>query len=169
MCQEQDQYTGKWGNFNRFVAIVSIPMHLNLAHIVRMGNPEGILVANLRRFRQKMGLTQSELAEAAKLPFRTYQNYEYGKSEPDAQALEAISGALNVPISSLWENPNDPRRPLSFADASALLAAVAGAGPAHQGVLLALALGDPGRIPAHVPDAVRQAVEALLKSLKSSL
>lgn len=102
------------------------------------------------------------------MPFRTYQNYEYGKSEPDARALNAIAAALGVPVASLWDDPQDTLRPPSFADAIQLLSAYQSAGQPLQGILMALATGDVGRAPLSLPPAAVTSLRALLESLKAS-
>lgn len=44
------------------------------------------LPAVCREIRSSLGMTQQEMAEYLKVPYRTYQNWEIGKSEPSAQA-----------------------------------------------------------------------------------
>ena len=59
----------------------------------------------IRRLRSSLGLTQGQVAESAEIPFRTYQDIEYGKSIPRTVNLGAIARALNVPLESLLAEP----------------------------------------------------------------
>ncbi len=56
---------------------------------------------NLRRFRERAGLTQSEVASRAGVPFRSYQNWETGSREPRLQALPSLADALEVTVNDL--------------------------------------------------------------------
>jgi transcriptional regulator with XRE-family HTH domain len=60
---------------------------------------------NVARLRTRAGLTQSELAEKAGIPFPTYRGIEYGKSvNPGIDALIAISEALGTSVEELVGN-----------------------------------------------------------------
>jgi transcriptional regulator with XRE-family HTH domain len=56
---------------------------------------------NLRQFREQAGLTQSEVANRAGIPFRSYQNWETGSREPRLQALPSLADALGVTVNDL--------------------------------------------------------------------
>lgn len=66
---------------------------------------------NLRRLRERAGLTQAELARRAGVPFRSYQNWETGSREPRLQVLPPLAKALEVTVNDLLEDsPQEPSR-----------------------------------------------------------
>src|SRR5262245_41846721 len=69
---------------------------------------------NLRSLREQAGLTQTEMAGKARVPFRSYQNWETGLREPRIDALAALAKALGVTIDELVGGGNDsPKKPPS--------------------------------------------------------
>jgi transcriptional regulator with XRE-family HTH domain len=68
---------------------------------------------NLRRLREQAGLTQTEMAKKAGVPFRSYQNWELGSREPRVQALSALAAALGVSMDKLIDHPiaQAPKQP----------------------------------------------------------
>lgn len=58
---------------------------------------------NLRRLRSYRGLTQANLAAAAKLSIQAYRNLEAARSQPRAQSLMALAQALSVSVGELLE------------------------------------------------------------------
>lgn len=56
---------------------------------------------NLRRLREAAGLTQTEMAKLAGVPFRSYQNWEIGTREPRIDALSSLAKACGVPVDEL--------------------------------------------------------------------
>lgn len=46
----------------------------------------------LREERERVGMTQASIAKACGVAFRTYCDYESGKSEPKASTLSALEG-----------------------------------------------------------------------------
>lgn len=67
---------------------------------------EKILSENLLRLRKAKGFrTQPQLAEAAGIPVRTYQNIEGGIAFPKPQNIEAIARALEIHPSELFIDP----------------------------------------------------------------
>ena len=71
----------------------------------------------LRQARQKAGLSQSELAEAAGLSVRTLQSWEQGQREPLADQVRKLVEALKADANELlgcyegWdEAPKRPRK-----------------------------------------------------------
>jgi transcriptional regulator with XRE-family HTH domain len=56
---------------------------------------------NLRRLREQAGLTQTQMAAKAGVPFRSYQNWETGSREPRIAALSTLAEALGVSVDML--------------------------------------------------------------------
>lgn len=56
----------------------------------------------LRAARELSGKTQAQVAKEAKIPERSYQNYEYGQREPGVQTAIRIAKVLNVTTEKLW-------------------------------------------------------------------
>lgn len=56
---------------------------------------------NIRERRKELGLTQKELAEIAKISYRTIQNYENGITPPSPYIIEKIALALEVSVETL--------------------------------------------------------------------
>lgn len=59
--------------------------------------------ANVRRGRERAGLTQEKLAEEAELDLRFVQRVERGKTNPSASVLVALADALGVTPGSLFK------------------------------------------------------------------
>lgn len=59
---------------------------------------------NIRELRKELGLTQKELAEIAKISYRTIQNYENGITPPSLNIIEKIALALGVSVERLVSN-----------------------------------------------------------------
>lgn len=60
----------------------------------------------LLKHRRLAGLTQSQLAHAAGISAMTISRIERGKASPEIASLRALSTALNIPLSSLLEEPS---------------------------------------------------------------
>jgi transcriptional regulator with XRE-family HTH domain len=56
---------------------------------------------DLRAQRERLGLTQTEMARKAGVPFRSYQNWEAGSREPRLLALVALADALGATVDEL--------------------------------------------------------------------
>jgi transcriptional regulator with XRE-family HTH domain len=56
---------------------------------------------NLRLFRMKSGLKQSEIAKKVGVTPATWSNYEVGKSEPNLDIVEKIAKTLNISLDAL--------------------------------------------------------------------
>jgi transcriptional regulator with XRE-family HTH domain len=56
----------------------------------------------VRNFREKLGLTISELAKAASLSAGMLSKIENGSTSPSLSSLQALSRALHVPVTSLF-------------------------------------------------------------------
>ncbi len=55
----------------------------------------------LKELRISKGLTQHFMAEQLQINDRSYQNYEYGKREPDIESLITLSIILDVSLDDL--------------------------------------------------------------------
>lgn len=65
-------------------------------------NPSGVLAY----YRSKAGLTQQAVADAAGIPQRKYQRYEYGTTpfgKADAETALAVARALGVTVEELLD------------------------------------------------------------------
>ena len=63
-------------------------------------------MTNLKKIRQDKGLTQAELAKAADINLRTYQDYEQGSKSINQIALTKairIADALGVDVKAITE------------------------------------------------------------------
>ena len=56
--------------------------------------------------RKRLGLSQEELAEAAKLSLRTVQRLEKGASLPRGFTWQALAHALQLPVELRWSSKN---------------------------------------------------------------
>lgn len=56
---------------------------------------------NLRKYREKMGVSARQLAKGLCIPYTTYLNYENGNSEPKFSTLMKIAHALMVSTDTL--------------------------------------------------------------------
>lgn len=63
----------------------------------------------IRERRKELGLTQEKLAEALGITYQQLQRYENGTSYLNTDRLQAISNALNVPITYFFEEPDEER------------------------------------------------------------
>jgi len=62
-----------------------------------------LLSQRIKALRERLKLTQDELAEKAKIPFPSYRGIEYGKTlEPGISSVAGIARALNVSIDYLY-------------------------------------------------------------------
>lgn len=53
-------------------------------------------IENLKKAREKVGLTQTQAAEAIGVSDGTYKNYEQGKREPNGDKMVTIANLFNV-------------------------------------------------------------------------
>lgn len=120
--------------------------------------------ANLRRLRGKR--TQADIAEVAKIPFRTYQNMEAGVI-PQEATLRAVAQAFGVPETTLFQDPNaatiHPAAEEMLELAVRRVLSVGGATPLAQ---LAALLA---RVPADVLAMLAQADESALCRVRQAL
>ncbi|MCL2805784.1 MAG: helix-turn-helix transcriptional regulator [Treponema sp.] len=76
-----------------------------LAFIIDLGkmtNLRDILAANLRKNRQKCGITQSKLAEKAEISTQYIAMIELSKQFPTPEVLERLAGALGIEAYELF-------------------------------------------------------------------
>jgi transcriptional regulator with XRE-family HTH domain len=59
---------------------------------------------NIKRIREKKGMSQKELITAVGLGAPMYSRIETGKAEPSLTTLEKIAKALNVKLSDFFDN-----------------------------------------------------------------
>jgi len=60
------------------------------------------LASNIKKYRQKTGLSQDQLARKAGIPYSTFLKIESGYTpNPSIQAVVNIAGALDVSIDEL--------------------------------------------------------------------
>lgn len=66
------------------------------------------LGARIRLQRQLLGVSQCRLADALGITFQQVQKYEKGVNRVGASRLQAIAAFFEVPVSSFFENKDDP-------------------------------------------------------------
>ncbi|MGH3737845.1 MAG: helix-turn-helix domain-containing protein [Micromonosporaceae bacterium] len=69
------------------------------------GTPREVIAAALRRERERVGLSLSELAKRAKIAKSTVSQLEAGTGNPSVETLWALGVALGVPFSRLVDPP----------------------------------------------------------------
>ena len=68
-----------------------------------------ILASNIKKFRQKAGLSQDQLARKAGIPYSTFLKIESGYTpNPSIQAVVSIADALGVSIDELVGRKRKP-------------------------------------------------------------
>ena len=63
----------------------------------------------IRNRRRELGLSQERLAEAIGITYQQLQRYEGGKGHLNTDRLQALTGALNITISYLFEETSEER------------------------------------------------------------
>ncbi|MCP2258371.1 transcriptional regulator, XRE family with cupin sensor [Streptoalloteichus tenebrarius] len=71
----------------------------------RRGAPLDVIAASLRRERDRVGLSLSELAKRAGIAKSTLSQLESGAGNPSVETLWALGAALGVPFSRLVDPP----------------------------------------------------------------
>jgi len=71
-----------------------------------MTSIEQTIGSRIRQLRQKMELSQVQLAEAARLSVETISRYERGVLVPGLGSLGAIADALRIPLVTIFEDEN---------------------------------------------------------------
>jgi transcriptional regulator with XRE-family HTH domain len=64
-----------------------------------------VRLTRLREIRERVPMTQAELAEAAGLSARAISMIERGESEPHPRTIRAIAEALSCQSGDLWNDP----------------------------------------------------------------
>jgi transcriptional regulator with XRE-family HTH domain len=83
-----------------------------------MANESETIGQRLRARRVELGRTLAEVAEQSGLSLPYVSNLERGRGNPTLEALEALAGALGVPLSGLL-GETDPMEPMQVLLASA--------------------------------------------------
>lgn len=60
---------------------------------------------NLIKLRHANHLTQQQVSDGIGSPIKTYQAYEYGRSEPSLEKVIAIARFYNITVEELVDNP----------------------------------------------------------------
>lgn len=137
-----------------------------------MGKADVSISEIFRTRREKLGLTQDDLARSANIPLRTYQDIETGKSEPRFGTLRAISLALSLSSSDLWgEGKPAPRLsataisgPISVDDWMAIYSEISNISPRQRGFLFAILFRDPSLAEDIGEPALSAALQVLQKA-----
>lgn len=146
-----------------------------------MGTASESFQKNLHRIRKdRLRLTQSEAAEAIGISLRYYQQLEKGDSWPSPETWDAICKAFKCQIWELLRLEADSQKPvpkaqekravkvdddgLAFADAAAILGALAELPRSNRRIALAVLLEDLSWVDGH-PEAERH-VSFLISKLK---
>ena len=102
---------------------------------------EQALGAQVRRLRQRAELTATELAAAAGLSVSMLSKIENGQISPSLSSVQALAGALNVPITDLFA-PFEEKRDCSYVRAGqGVVIERRGSKAGHRYQLLGHALG----------------------------
>lgn len=64
----------------------------------------------LKNVRKKFALTQKQTAEGAKLPYRSYQDYERDVMVPSVTAIMSLADFFNVSTDYLLGRSDNPAR-----------------------------------------------------------
>ena len=62
------------------------------------------MVANLKRIRKQLGMTQYELSRITNIHRVTIAKYEAGKVDPTLESAEKLASALGVTVDELIDN-----------------------------------------------------------------
>jgi transcriptional regulator with XRE-family HTH domain len=132
--------------------------------------PLATIAANLRRERERTGLSQGELARKAGLAKSTLSQLEAGNGNPSVETLWALGVALGVPFSRLVEPPAARVRVIRAgqgagvrSDQADFTGTLLAAGAPHTRrdlYVVALEPGAPRRAAAHIPGSVEHFVVA---------
>ncbi len=77
-------------------------MYSNTTISIQVGQGEIMLAENLKKYRNKLGLTQEALARRADISYNTIIKLESkGITDPRMETLKKLSSALNVSIDNL--------------------------------------------------------------------
>lgn len=89
------------------------------------------IMKNIKRLRQRRGLTQEELAEKLHVTRQAVSNWETGKNQPDIELLKTLAETFEVDVTELLYEPRsdvEKRKRMLVAAALCVLAVAAWAG-----------------------------------------
>jgi transcriptional regulator with XRE-family HTH domain len=142
-----------------------------------MGSMKDLIARNVRTLRDRLNLTQEELAEKAGLSLRAVQKIEHGVSMPRSDTLDSIANVLQVTSSEMLSKPvgmdfvSDLKLSkfglkidhLSFSDSAVLLGKFASASRATQAAVVALLWKDTSLVPQDL-EAISRGLQAFHKA-----
>lgn len=67
---------------------------------------------NAKKYREKMGLSQAEVARRIGVSRQTYNNYELGKREADYETLLKLAEELNTSVQALLSDDKENSTPI---------------------------------------------------------
>lgn len=79
--------------------------------------PSGFCPSRLQAHRHRLGLTQGQVAEKARISVSQLRNYERGRSSPSFEKVCTFAEVLDVPVPELmqqFEDPNEDYRTARF-------------------------------------------------------
>ena len=91
---------------------------------LRLMNTKNLVGLRVRAIRQRLGITQNELAAATQRSVETISAIERGKSLPNVQTLDRMASALGVPLRHFFDfgsGATNPKRAAALAEIDALL------------------------------------------------
>ena len=135
-----------------------------------MSEPLATIAAALRRERERVGISLTELARRAGLAKSTLSQLENGTGNPSIETLWSLGVALGVPFSRLVEPPapavrviraaDKPRLRSDQADVTGSLLAAGAAHTRSDLYVMELEPGQPREAEPHIPGSVEHVVVA---------
>jgi len=155
---------------NDRVAFVKSNKVIDGANMQQPSPPLATIAAALRRERERVGISLTELARRAGLAKSTLSQLEAGTGNPSIETLWSLGVALGVPFSRLVEPPapsvrvvragEGPRLRADRADFTAGLLTAGPAGTRRDLYIMELEPGDSREAEAHLPGSVEHLVVA---------
>jgi transcriptional regulator with XRE-family HTH domain len=97
---------------------------------------EQVIGREVKRFREKLGLTISELAKGAEMSAGMLSKIENGATSPSLSSLQALSKALQVPVTALFKGFEEIRDASFVKSGKGLMIERRGTRAGHQYELL---------------------------------